>query len=179
MEILLFRHGEAIENAPGLGDQGRWLTTKGRRNSQKVAAWLNKRATRRPVTVWTSALVRAVQTAEILAATLELEDEVVVQPDLAPNGDPAELLRLVREFRGQGPLALVGHEPSLSLLARRLLGEVPWPGLKKSGVAAITVGPGKTLEDPLEATFRFLLKPKTMEVAHSLEPLPTEVSPAD
>lgn len=179
MELLLFRHGEAIESAPGLGDQGRWLTEKGRRTTRKVARFLDERASRRPATVWTSSLVRAVQTAEILAATIGVKGEVVVQPDLAPNGDPAELVRIVATFRGRGPLAIVGHEPSLSLIARHLLGDVPWPGLKKSGVAAIGLSASQEDGGALEATFRWLLRPKGMEVVRTLEPLPVEaVAPA-
>lgn len=179
MELILFRHGEAVDDAPGLGDQGRWLTPKGRKNSQKVAQWLAKRAERAPKTVWTSSLVRAVQTAEILVATLGLEEEVIALPELAPNGDPGEVLRRLREFRGKGPIALVGHEPCLSLIARHLLGDVPWPGLKKSGVAQLNVVFGKTAQEPITATFQYLLKPKGMELLRALEPVANEVERAD
>lgn len=179
MELILFRHGEAVDDAPGLGDQGRWLTTKGRRSSRKVSAWLAKRAPKAPKTVWTSSLVRGVQTAEILAATLGLEEEVLALPELAPNGDPGEVLRRLRDFRGRGPLALVGHEPCLSLLARQLLGDVPWPGLKKSGVAQLRLSGGKTPDEPLRATFQYLLRPKGMEIVRTLEPIENEVSRAD
>jgi phosphohistidine phosphatase len=177
MELLLIRHGEAIENAPGLGDAGRWLTEKGRHTTRDVARWLDKRGSRRPAVIWTSALVRAVQSAEIIAGKIGLEEEIIVCPELAPNGDALELVRRVASYRGSGTLALVGHEPSLSLFARNLLGNVAWPGLKKSGVAAITFEPAKADGAIDHATFRFLLRPKGLEVVKSIEP-PEVAAPA-
>jgi len=162
MELLLIRHGEAVEAAPGLGDTGRWLTAKGRRQTRKVASWLAKKSARRPVTLWTSPLVRAVQTAEIVAERVGLEDDVVAIRELSQGADPAELLRLVTGYRGPAPLGLVGHEPGLSALARLLLGShVPWPGIKKSGIAALALG--EAADGRVQACFRFLLVPKGMQ----------------
>ena len=36
MDILIIRHGEAVDEAPGLGDAGRWLTGKKRKMTRKV-----------------------------------------------------------------------------------------------------------------------------------------------
>src|SRR5690349_8867443 len=100
MEIILIRHGEAVEAAPGLGDPGRWLTSKGRRTTRKVAKWLDKRKSRRPAQIWTSSLVRAVQSAEIVALEVGLDGEVLVQAELQPGADPSALLRLVNTYDG-------------------------------------------------------------------------------
>jgi phosphohistidine phosphatase len=170
MEIILIRHGEAVEAAPGLGDPGRWLTAKGRRTTRKVAKWLDKRKSRRPTQIWTSSLVRAVQTAEIVAREVDLKNEVIVHAELSPGADPTALLRLVNTYDGSGPLALVGHEPGLSLFARLLIGgEVPIPALKKSGVYSIGYEPATSEDKPAEVTFHFGLSPKDMAVVHSLE----------
>jgi phosphohistidine phosphatase len=163
IQILLVRHGEAIEQAPGLGDEGRFLTRKGRKISRRMARWLAKRDERSPVEIWTSPLVRAVQTAEILAERARPRGGVVAKGELSPNADPKELLELLAAHEGPGPLALVGHEPLLSLVGRALLGDVDWEGLKKSGVLALTwdgVGP---------ARMRFLLKPKDLSVETRLK----------
>jgi len=170
MEIILIRHGEAVEAAPGLGDAGRWLTIKGRRTTRKVGKWLDKRTARRPTQIWTSTIVRAVQSAEIIAREVGLKSEVVAQAELLPGADPNALLRLVSTYEGPGPLALVGHEPSLSLFARLLIGgEVPVPSLKKSGVYCIGYTPTVSEDKPSEVTFRFGLIPKKMTVVRSLE----------
>lgn len=170
MEIILIRHGEAVEAAPGLGDAGRWLTAKGRRITRKVGKWLDKRKSRRPVEIWTSSLVRAVQTAEIIAREVGLEGEIVARSELLPGADPNALLRLVTSYEGEGPVALVGHEPGLSVFARHLIGsDVPVPGLKKSGAYAIRYIPTDSEDKPAQIAFQFLLVPKSMTVVKSLE----------
>ncbi len=168
MQILIVRHGQAVDDAPGLGDSGRWLTGKGRKVTRRVARWMAKRKGRRPAAIWTSPLVRAVQTAEIMASAAELTDQVTVVPELSPGRDPADLLRLLSSHRGPEPLALVGHEPQLSLLITSLIGEAAWAGLqesedaearpklKKSGAVAIR------WDGRSSATLRFLLDPKEM-----------------
>jgi len=93
MILVLVRHAQAIEAAPGLADGDRWLTGKGRKTARKVGAWLAK-PKRRPLAIWTSPLVRAVQTAEILASAFELTDGVTVRGELSPGRDPGDLLRV-------------------------------------------------------------------------------------
>jgi phosphohistidine phosphatase len=164
MEILIMRHGDAVDDAPRLGDGGRWLTGKGRRLTRQVANWLCLREDTRPVEIWTSPLVRAVQTAEILAGAAELHDEVSVAPDLAIGGSLNDVMRSLARHGASlgGPIALVGHEPSLSELAVALLGSRRWPGFKKSGVAVVGWS-GHGL-----GTFRFLLEPKDLRVVTEL-----------
>src|SRR5262245_52556862 len=158
MDILIIRHGEAVDEAPGLGDTGRWLTGKGRKVTRRVGRWLAEKAERRPVAIWTSPLVRAVQTAEVLAGELELTDGVSVRPELSPAHDPRDVLQALASAKPEGPLALVGHEPGLSMLATALLGDVHFPGFKKSAVLGVGwKGQGT-------AAFRFLLAPKDMTV---------------
>jgi phosphohistidine phosphatase len=170
MEIILIRHGEAVEAAPGLGDAGRWLTVKGRKTTRKVGKWLDKRSARRPTQIWTSTLVRAVQSAEIIAREVGLKSEIIAQAELLPGADPNALLRLVSTYEGSGPLALVGHEPSLSLFARLLIGsDVPVPFLKKSGVYCIGYSPANSEDKLSEVSFRFGLTPKNMTVVKSLD----------
>ncbi|MGK4002974.1 phosphohistidine phosphatase SixA [Sorangium sp. So ce1036] len=163
MEILIIRHGQAVDDAPDLGDAGRWLTGKGRKVTRRVARWLARREGRRPAAVWTSPLVRAVQTAEIIAEAAELTDEVSVVAALSPSRDTAEILRLLSQYQGAQPLALVGHEPSLSALLTALVGDVGWTGLKKSGVVAVSWdgrGPG---------ALRFVLDRKAMKAVSPLK----------
>lgn len=179
MEIILIRHGDAVEAAPGLGDPGRWLTEKGRRMTRKVGKWLDKRKSRRPVQIWTSNLVRAVQTAEIIAREVGVKGEVTAIAELLPGADPNALLRLVGTYDGPGPLALVGHEPSLSLLARLLMGnDAAVPELKKSGVYCIGYEPAVSEDKPAEVTFRFGLSPKDMKVIRSLATEETDTAAA-
>jgi len=137
MIVVLLRHAHAIEAAVGLPDAERWLSGKGRKTARKVAAWL-ARPKRLPRAIWTSPLVRSVQTAEILASACDLVEGVSVRPELSPGRDPGDLLRVLADHKDSpSPLALVGHEPSLSLIATSLLSDPTWPGFRKSGVLAV------------------------------------------
>jgi phosphohistidine phosphatase len=139
MHIILLRHGHAIDDtgSPALGDAGRWLSGKGRKRTRLVSAHLCEQKKQRPVQIWTSPLVRAVQTAEILAEAAGLTDEVTVRAELATGRDPEEVVPLLAQHDGEGPLVLVGHEPSLSRLAALLLGVRSFPSLKKSGAVGL------------------------------------------
>src|SRR6185369_5592945 len=108
MEILLIRHGQAVEAAVGVGDAGRWLTARGRKATRKLARWLAKRGKRRPATIWTSPLVRAVQTAEIVAAAAGVTGEVEAVAELGPGRDPGDLVKRLAASCAvlEGPLAL-------------------------------------------------------------------------
>ncbi|WP_333595579.1 phosphoglycerate mutase family protein, partial [Anaerospora hongkongensis] len=68
MVIVLFRHGEA-EDRVDLRDDGlRSLTAKGRKRTKKMAKIVNKLLPRKcKIQIWSSPLLRALQTAEILA----------------------------------------------------------------------------------------------------------------
>ena len=157
MEILLVRHGHAVDDAPGLGDAGRWLSARGRKTTRRVARWLAESKKRRPALIWTSPLVRATQTAEILAAYADYKGEIRALAELSPGRDPGDLRKLLGEERELGLLALVGHEPSLSTLAKALVGDLGYGELRKSGVLAISVEEGR-------AKARFLLDPSEMTV---------------
>jgi phosphohistidine phosphatase len=164
MDILLVRHGEAVDEAPGLGDAGRWLTGKGRKVTRKVGRWLADRSERGPKEIWSSPLVRAVQTAEILAEQGEIVDGVSVAIELSPSHDPREVLKRLDQHAGDGPLALVGHEPNLSMLTTALLGDIAFPGFKKSGVLCVSYKNGS-------ATFRFFVVPKDMQIVTDVRKL--------
>lgn len=163
MEIFLVRHGHALDEAPGLGDAGRWLSERGRKATRKVGRWLGESKKRRPAAIWSSPLVRALQTAEILAARTGYKGEVKAAAELSPGRDPGDLLTLLSGLTLEGPLVLVGHEPSLSLLAKALLGEIGLEPFKKSGVVGLRWDQGA-------GQFRFLLDPATMKVQKRLGP---------
>jgi phosphohistidine phosphatase len=162
MKLLVMRHGEAVDEAPGMNDGERWLTAHGRKQTRAVAEHLVKHSA--PATVWTSPLVRATQTAEIVVSAAGLEDNVSVVREIA-TGDITSLIRRIGEFQGDKPLILVGHEPSLSTLVMTLLHESRWPGFKKSAVCALE------LQGERPARFEWMLLPKHLRVIHELKDL--------
>ena len=87
--------------------------------------------------VLTSPLVRAHQTAEILARGLTSVPTVEVTNALIPGQPPARMLEALSGHSRKRSVALVGHEPGLGELAAWLVGaREPLP-FKKGGVCRI------------------------------------------
>ena len=135
--VLLVRHGAAEDGHP-LGDEARGLTAEGRRAFRQHARRLAERI--RLTGVITSPLVRAVQTAEILAGALGL-DGVVVARELSTDGDADRLADFAREV-GAGH-ALVGHNPTIAEAVALLLGRRDEPRFRKGAAAALAPASGK------------------------------------
>lgn len=133
MKLLLIRHGEAVDAGPDLTDSHRWLTARGRAETTIAGAHLRKHP---PGAIVTSPLVRAVQTAELIAALAPPDGPITVLPALA-TGHVATITRFIENSGGSGPLALVGHEPTLSEVLVALLKPAHWPGFEKSAVVAL------------------------------------------
>src|SRR5262245_15980979 len=84
--------------------------------------------------LWTSPLMRALQTAGIASKRLKIKPEI--EPNLSIGGDLEQLCwKMHRE--GLETVMLVGHQPDLGRLAARLLGLVSELSLKKGGVCIV------------------------------------------
>jgi phosphohistidine phosphatase SixA len=84
--------------------------------------------------LWTSPLMRALQTAGIASKHLNLKP--TIEPYLGIPGDLEQLCwKLQRE--ALGVVMLVGHQPDLGRLAARLLGFVSELSLKKAGLCIV------------------------------------------
>ena len=118
MEIIVIRHGIALDGdkarSMGLSDGERPLTREGMRRTRAAAAGL--RATLADMAIddiVTSPLLRATQTAEILAGYLD--DPTIEESDaLAPPVDMETLDAFLHSHFGDRRLLLVGHEPDLA-----------------------------------------------------------------
>ena len=89
--------------------------------------------------IFTSPLIRAAQTAELLASGLPGRPAVKVLDVLSPGHAPGFVLaRLARAARRRR-IALVGHEPALGELAAHLIGAGRALPFRKGGVCRIDV----------------------------------------
>ncbi len=119
-------------------DASRYLTTRGRVAFREIARQVRK-AGAAPEVIFTSPLLRAVQTAEILSESLKHEGPVVVVREMSPGFDLPDLRALLAGAGFPAEAAFVGHEPDLGDLAATLLslpGEFP---LRKGAVVALEV----------------------------------------
>jgi phosphohistidine phosphatase len=122
MQIWLVRHAIAVEPEEFSGtDAERPLTEKGIRKFKEFAEWLAEEATG-PEIILTSPLVRAVQTAELLAKAFgHKKKEVVQESTLGPGCTPHAILEAAASH-GAGRVAIVGHQPDLAINTAALLG---------------------------------------------------------
>jgi phosphohistidine phosphatase len=137
--LYLVRHAIAAERGPEWPDDDlRPLTERGIARFTKAVdgfAQLGSKVGE----VWTSPLVRARQTADLLAAGLSYRPQVRQLAVLTPGHPPArimdELVRATRERR----IAIVGHEPGLGEFAAFLVGTPRAIPFKKGGICRIDV----------------------------------------
>lgn len=147
-ELYIIRHGPAEERGDSWPDDAkRPLSESGGRRTRRAARGLRLLGVTIDV-VLTSPLVRARQTAEIVASVFDERPPVVVIDSMAPGGAiPAILGDLEKQTR-RARIALVGHEPGIGELAARLLGSPNPLEFKKAAVCRIDVnrlppsGPG-------------------------------------
>lgn len=109
--------------------------------------------------IFTSPLVRAAQTAELLAAGLSRKPSVTVLDALAPGHSPAVVLAQLAKAARRPRIALVGHEPGLGELAAHLIGTGRALPFKKGGVCRIEL---ESLGSRRAGALNWLVTPKVL-----------------
>jgi phosphohistidine phosphatase len=112
MELILWRHADAEMTSP---DISRALTPKGRLQAQKVGAWL---ASKLPdnCKILVSPAVRAVQTAEAIGR------EFTIVEELGPGASAEMIMYIAKWPKSKEPVLIVGHQPSLGMVASPFIG---------------------------------------------------------
>ncbi|HUS27829.1 MAG TPA: phosphohistidine phosphatase SixA [Kofleriaceae bacterium] len=139
MDVFLIRHAEAIDETLELRDPMRHLTAHGREQAVALGDRLRWHDCT-PTHIWTSPLVRAVQTAELVAAGLASKISVEVVPALAPDGELRSVVAMVKALAADANVVLVGHEPGLSGIGALLVGAPDFAALGKAEAARIHDG---------------------------------------
>jgi phosphohistidine phosphatase len=137
VRVFLFRHGRAVDETATLADEHRYLNAVGRRRAREVGAKLAAEGVELDA-VLTSPLVRAVQTAELVAERVGFLGEIETLPQLGP-GIPSRLVAVELPARGVN-VAVFGHAPGISDLGAFLCSRPSFPGLKPGHVAVIEDG---------------------------------------
>jgi len=122
-ELCLMRHGLAVARG-GVrfsDDARRPLMPEGKEKMREIGEGL-KRIGLEVDWIVTSPLVRAVETAGIIAESLASTPPVDVCEAMRPGGSPEDLLAFLAKRSQWRRVLVVGHEPDLSELAARLIG---------------------------------------------------------
>jgi phosphohistidine phosphatase len=161
MKLYILRHGEAAEHGDPryLNDADRPLTPKGIQRTKALAHALRQMDITFDV-IFSSPLVRARETAEIVERGLRLHGRLELTEHLAPSGDVEKLAHQLNKVRpAPESVLLVGHEPYLSSLISLLCtgGSHLSLTLKKGGLCRMEV---ETVRAARCASLEWLLAPR-------------------
>ncbi len=137
-ELYLVRHAIAAERGDDWPDDDkRPLTEKGVVRFKEGLAGLNWLDVVLDE-IFSSPLVRAKQTADLLAAGISGKAAGEAASDaLAPGHSPAQVMEQLAKTAKRRRIALVGHEPDLGELAAHLIGAKRSLEFRKGGVCRI------------------------------------------
>lgn len=119
MQLFLLRHAEAEPDATS--DQTRALTEKGRKQAASIGKFCAGHGVV-PEIILSSPLLRAEETARIVARELKLPDLVQIEEFLRPGMTADRALSGLEKHLRKANIMLVGHEPDFSNLAGALIG---------------------------------------------------------
>ena len=157
--LYVVRHAIAEERGDQYPDDSlRPLSGKGIERFQKVARGL--RALDVSIDrILSSPLVRARQTADILAHAVDGRPTIVEVRALLPDGSYEEVCAALESCRGLSSIALVGHEPSIGKMAGRLVGLRAPIEFRKGAVLRVDV---ETLPPAGPGSMRWFAGPKIL-----------------
>jgi phosphohistidine phosphatase len=112
MELILWRHAEADDGVP---DHARELTARGRKQAEKIAAFLREHLPS-DARILVSPAARTRQTAAAYS------EHFTLAPTIAPGAPPQAVLHAARWPGAGGTVLVVGHQPTLGAVAAHLLG---------------------------------------------------------
>jgi phosphohistidine phosphatase len=151
VKVILVRHGDAEADIPeGMEDDARVLTQRARLSLPAHFAQLTAHLGT-PDIIFTSPLVRAVQTATLLAVALRYEGPLKTHRHLYPDS-AVGAVEAILEGHSAGTLILVGHQPTIGATAAHLLGLPSFPRPVSPGTAIGIERPDEGL-DPAKLLF--------------------------
>lgn len=128
--LVFLRHGIAEEQSAGKKDEDRSLTKEGRARMKQIARGL-ARALPNALAIYSSPLLRAVQTSLWVSKGYSSKAAVNTTDALAPGATKEQFLALIKAITVNRAI-LVGHEPGLSKNVATLVG-IEVPELQKGG----------------------------------------------
>lgn len=155
MDLILWRHAEALEAEQGSDDLQRALSKRGEKQALRMGQWLDRQlpdGTR----ILCSPARRTEQTVVALGRKYKLRTE------LTPGGSVDDLLALARWPDGKGSVLVVGHQPMLGQTTARLLGMQEEDCAVRKGAVWWLRSRRRSLEDRLETVVVTVQAPDTL-----------------
>ena len=157
MKLILFRHGIAQERGSKEDDDLRELTSKGSDKVKIAGKGLKKLINKNEkISIWTSPLVRATQTATIFHNSIKKSDISVV--DSISNNDFESFKKQVLSQLEDMTLIVVGHSPYLNEWCLKITGVNL--ELKKGGAVCIEI----IKKNELQGEILWFIQPKIWNI---------------
>ncbi len=118
MELSFLRHGDAENHAPS--DFDRKLTDKGIKDISRLGALLSKTEASFDI-IFSSPLIRAIETAEIIANTLDIKYHIVQETRLECGAHLLDIKAILKEYSSHNKILFVGHAPDMGYITSELL----------------------------------------------------------
>jgi phosphohistidine phosphatase len=155
MELILWRHAEAEDRAKhSEEDAARELTKRGRKQSERMAAWLDERL-EGEWRILVSPAIRTLQTVEPLGRDFDTSEEVGL------DASASSVLRAAGWPDAKRNVLVVGHQPTLGQVAARVLegrdGDI---SIKKGAIWWFTL---RDRDGSRVAILKAVLDPDTLE----------------
>ncbi len=153
MELILVRHAIAEARNSSMEDFDRQLTSEGRRRFEaSLPAY--KMLLPKQVRIWSSPLVRAWQTAELLARAVDVTN--IESKDVIAGASFESFFKLVSQAEPEDCIVVVGHQPYLADWCGQLCGfDLPF---KKGAAASLKL----EAETAGQAELKWFIQPATL-----------------
>lgn len=115
MDLILWRHAEALDPEGQEDDMIRPLTARGEKHAARMAHWLDRQLPE-GTRILSSPAVRAEMTVKALQRKYKVRDA------LSPGASVQDVLETAQWPDAKHPVLLVGHQPYLGSVAAQLLG---------------------------------------------------------
>jgi phosphohistidine phosphatase len=166
LDLFILRHGYAEKRLPDpTKDIQRQLTGSGKKEVVQVAKGL-KRLRVKFNYIFSSPLIRAFQTAKIIASEYKLIEQIEQCEELKPNGKKDFLYNKLKKLNVDSAILIVGHEPYLSNMISDIISNNNYNEnrinivLKKAGLSKIKV---TSTVPKLKGELSWLLTPKILK----------------
>lgn len=163
MEVILFRHGIAVNREDWRGEErDRPLAPEGFDRTKEAAQGLEALKVD-PDVLLSSPLRRARQTAEIVKEALKSRVALELADELLPEEPPDRLLLRLAKLPSDALVLCVGHEPHLSATVSAMISGGPAASveMKKAGACCVRF---VEAPKPGAGTLRWLLLPGTLRL---------------
>jgi phosphohistidine phosphatase len=165
MELYFIRHAaaEPVGQENDYLDERRRLTAEGRQRMQETAAGLRSLGVKFDA-ILTSPLMRAIETAEIIAQALEMDRNLIQRTAaLAPQSTVGSLVIEIRKHAELAGVAIIGHQPDIGQAISRVVCGYPDASIqfKKGSVCAVRVS---ETAPTIRGVLLWLMTPKQLRV---------------